>query len=184
LEKGKTTPPQSKRRDILTKKPEILELGNHARVLRILKSHSGRSNVRWYHDAVRNVAHHWFLLASQHLRVARQLVSEPRVWRTVISRSYYAAYNASRGVRYLVKGSVKLDASDHQDVGDLPDDFPQRPAWSTFLTEMRKDRNIADYEPWIGMRSTLSHPPSVSVTRTDEFLRESKAYLRAKGIRV
>ncbi len=168
----------------MTKKPEILELGSHARVLRILKSHSGRSNISWYHDAVRNVAHYWLLLASQHLRVARQLVSEPRVWRTVVSRSYYAAYNASRSVRYLVKGSVKLDATDHQDVGDLPDDFPRRAAWSTLLTEMRKDRNIADYEPWTGIRSSLSHAPSVSLARADEFLRESKAYLRAKGVQV
>ncbi len=41
-----------------------------------------------------------------------------------MSRSYYAAYNVSRSVRYLVKGFVKFDAEDHRIVGDLPTDFP------------------------------------------------------------
>lgn len=168
----------------MTKRPEILELGNHARILRILKSHSGTSDVTWYDDAVSNVGHHWLLLAAQHLRVAQQLRAEPRVWRAVISRCYYAAYNASRSVRYLVKGVVKLDATDHQEVGDLPDDFPRRAAWSTFLTEMRKDRNIADYEPWTGVRSTLSRAPGASFASAEEFLRESKTYLRSKGFNV
>jgi hypothetical protein len=168
----------------MVKRPELLELGNHARILRILKNHSGTSNMTWYDNAVLNVARPWLLLAAQHLRVAQQLCAEPRVWRAVISRSYYAAYNSSRSVRYLIKGFVKLDASDHQEVGDLPDDFPKRAAWSTFLTETRKDRNIADYEPWTGVRSTLSRTPNTTFELAEEFLREAKTYLRAKGFKV
>ena len=168
----------------MTKRPEILELGNHAKVVRILQNLAVKTSLDWYHIEVHKVGRHWLLLASQHLRVARLLVSKPRLWRALTSRSYYAAYNASRSVRYLVKGSVKFDAADHQDVGDLPDDFPQRATWSTFLTDMRKDRNIADYEPWAGVKSALSYAPSDSLARVDEFLRKSKAYLRGKGFRV
>ena len=166
------------------KKPHILELENHAKVLRVLDHIADGSDLSWYNKRVWEVARQWFLLASQHLRVARRLISQPRDWRAVVSRSYYAGYNASRSVRYVVNGSVKFGADDHQAVGDLPQDFPQRASWSTFLVDLRKDRNIADYEPWIGMRSTLSQAPSSSLSRVEDFVRQSKLYLRGRGIRL
>jgi hypothetical protein len=77
---------------------------------------------------------------------------------------------------------VKFDAEDHKLVGDLPDDFPQKDDWSTFLVEMRLDRNIADYEPWDGTRALLVRTPQESVERAKEFLNESKAFLRTRGL--
>jgi len=166
------------------KRPDILEVGNHAKVRRVLEGLAGGTSLAWYHDGVRIVARHWFLLARQHLRVAQQIDTEPRFWRSVVSRAYYAGYNCSRCVRYLVRGSIKFDASDHQEVGDLPDDFPQRAVWSTFLTDMRKDRNLADYEPWKGARLGLSIAPTASVARVREFLKVSRSYLLGKGISI
>lgn len=168
----------------MSKKPHILELGNHAKVLVVLEHIAGGSDLSWYDKRVCEVAQHWFRLASQHLRVARRLISRPRDWRAVVSRSYYAGYNASRSVRYVVNGSVRFGADDHQAVGDLPQDFPQRASWSTFLVDLRKDRNIADYEPWVGMRSTLSQAPTFSLTRVEDFVRQSKLYLRRRGIKL
>lgn len=168
----------------MTKRPQILELGNHAKILQVLKHIAGRSNLNWYDARVREAARHWFLLAAQHLRIARRLSSRPRDWRAVVSRSYYAAYNVSRSVRYLVHGFVKFDGSDHTIVGDLPADFPQRASWSTFLVDLRKDRNVADYAPWTGMLSTLSQLPEFSLDRVEQFVKESKQYLRARGIKI
>ncbi len=168
----------------MTKKPAVLDVGNHGKILALLKQMAGTANLSWYDDKVHAVARHWILLASQHLRVARQLVAIPRHWRAVVSRSYYAAYNSSRSVRYIVKGQIRLDGEDHQAVGDLPDDFPSAVAWSGFLTELRKDRNIADYDAWPGMRGSLSLEPSESFSRTEEFMKLSKVYLRNRGIKI
>lgn len=98
-----------------------------------------------------------------------------------MSRCYYAAYNVSKCVRYCVDGFVKFDADDHKLVGDLPKDFPDRAAWSTFLVELRQDRNFADYEPWTKTRSRLSHAPNDSVARVEDFVKASKIYLRKRG---
>lgn len=169
---------------VMSTKPPILELGNHARVLRILELISGRSDLSWYNEEVHAVVCRWVNLAMQHLRTARGLAPKPRNWRGVVSRSYYAAYNASRALRYAVSGSIKLDVDDHKVVGDLPPDFPNRAAWSTFLIDLRKDRNLADYEPWTKTLSALSERPRTSLDRTEEFLRQSKTYLRKKGIKL
>jgi sulfur relay (sulfurtransferase) DsrC/TusE family protein len=168
----------------MTKKPHVLDVGNHAKILHLLEQMAGQADLTWYDQKVHAVARYWILLASQHLRVARQLVANPRHWRAVVSRSYYAAYNCSRSVRYIVKGQIRLDGEDHQAVGDLPGDFPSVPAWSSFLTELRKDRNIADYDAWPGMRGSLSLEPNKSFARTEEFTKLSKVYLRSRGIKI
>ena len=165
-------------------RPHIIDVGNHAKILALLKQMAGSASLPWYDENVHQVVRRWLVLASQHLGVARHLAARPRQWRSTVSRSYYAAYNASRSVRYFVDGQVKLTAEDHQSVGDLPDDFPNKGVWSSFLTDLRKDRNIADYEPWLGARKTLSLPPHDSYLKTRELLTVCRAYLRGRGVGV
>jgi hypothetical protein len=145
---------------------------------------AGGANLTWYDEKVHQVVRRWLVLASQHLGVASHLVAKPRQWRSTVSRSYYAAYNASRSVRYFVYGQVKLTSEDHQSVGELPDDFPNKATWSSFLIDLRKDRNIADYEPWPEARKTLSLPPRDSYLRTRELLTICRVYLRGRGVGV
>jgi len=168
----------------MTKRPLILDVGNHAKILNLLSQMAGGANLSWYNDRVHAVARQWLLLAYQHLHIARQLVGKPRHWRAAVSRSYYAAYNASRSVRYVVRGQIRLDGEDHQAVGDLPDDFPLKAKWSTFLTDLRKDRNIADYDAWPGIRGSLSLEPTRSFSSAQEFVKTSRAYLRGRGIQI
>jgi hypothetical protein len=165
-------------------RPHIIEVGNHAKILALLRQMAGGANLAWYDLKVYEVVRRWLLLASQHLGVARRLVTKPRQWRSTVSRSYYAAYNASRSVRYFVQGQVKLTGEDHQSVGELPNDFPNRASWSSFLTDLRKDRNIADYEPWPEAKLMLSLPPRDSYLKARELLTVSRAYLRGKGVPV
>jgi hypothetical protein len=66
----------------------------------------------------------WFRLALEHLEDARCSLAAGR-GRATFSRSYYAAYNASKAIRYLVDGAVSLKGDDHQKASSgLPDDFP------------------------------------------------------------
>jgi len=162
----------------------ILELGNHAKARQILRQLAGALDFGWYDAAVFDVARRWVLLGECHLRNAKARAAKPREWRALVSRTYYAAYNVSRSVRYVVTGSVRLDVKDHQEVGELPDDFPDRALWSTFLVDLRKDRNLADYEPWKDMRMGLSHRPSESVRKVAVFIRTAKAYLRGRGVQL
>jgi hypothetical protein len=160
----------------------FLKLRNHGEVRRILDSVAAGADLSWFDQAAIDVCKRWFRLGQHHLQIAKRLQPSPRDWRSIVSRSYYAAYNASKCVRYYVNGSVKLDADDHKHVGDLPDDFPQRAYWSTFLVELRHDRNLADYEPWDHVRKSLTYPASTAVGRTTMFLQQSKHYLKGRGV--
>lgn len=165
-------------------RPEILELDNHAKVSRILRSVGNRTDLGWYNDAVHEVVQKWFTLGRYHLRIARTLNSRPREWRTIVSRNYYAAYNFSRGVRYLVNGTVKYDSSDHQAVADLPSDFPNHATWESFLIELRFDRNLADYEPWNGAFRKLFRSPDTSLDMVTELWKEARFYLKDRGMKI
>ncbi len=173
-----------KKKTPLLKRPEILELDNHAKVSRILRLVGNQPNLGWYEDAVHEVVRKWFALGQYHLRIARALSSRPKEWRSVVSRGYYAAYNISRAVRYLTDGRVKYDASDHQVAPNLPSDFPDQATWANFLIDFRSDRNLADYEPWNDAFRKLSRRPDTSLDMATEFLRKARSYLRKRGMKI
>ena len=75
----------------------ILELGNHAKALQVLRQVGSTVDFAWYNAAVFDVARRWLLLGECHLRAAKSLEGRPREWRSVVSRAYYAAYSARSG---------------------------------------------------------------------------------------
>lgn len=161
---------------------DFLELQNHRQVRRILEGFAEGADISWFDRTAVTVCKQWLRLAQHHLQVARSLVNSNRNWRSVVSRSYYAVYAASRTVRFYVEGSVKLDVDDHKRVGDLPNDFPKKPEWSNFVVELRRDRNLADYEPWQHVRRSLTHSPNKALKKSAEFVGESRKYLRQRGV--
>jgi hypothetical protein len=87
----------------------------------------------------------WLRLGMEHLDEARAaLVAIKR--RSTYSRSYYAAYNVSKAVRYIVNGEVSLKGDDHHSASDLPGDFPDGDRWSTVITTLYEHRLMADYD--------------------------------------
>lgn len=74
----------------------------------------------------------WISLAGEHLEDAAACLAAGRR-RATFSRSYYAAYNASKGVRYIVGGVVSLKGDDHQKAWDLPNDFPSGDRWAEVI---------------------------------------------------
>jgi hypothetical protein len=93
---------------------EFLELQNHRQVRRILEGFCEGADISWFDRVAVAVCKQWLRLAQHHLQVARSLVNSNRNWRSVVSRSYYAAYTASRTIRFYVEGSIKLDVDDHK----------------------------------------------------------------------
>lgn len=161
---------------------EFIKLGNHREARKILGVVSAGANLAWFETAADTITRQWYRLAQQHLRIARNSAGVPRAWRVVVSRSYYATYNASKSVRYYVDGRVSLEADDHKKVGDLPTDLPERARWSNFATELRRDRNLADYDPWRYTRKALTHQPVAAMTESRDFLIVCRDYLKNRGL--
>ena len=133
---------------------------------------------------IRQFAEHvgeaWFRLGEEHLNEAKSLLSSG-CRRAVYSRAYYAAYNASKGTRYLVKGIVSLKGDDHGKASmDLPDDFPDVEKWGQRLSALYENRLRADYDNWLTTAKDLTSSPDDAVTEADAFVNESRSYLNSK----
>jgi len=135
-----------------------------------------------YDEAVKTTCRYHITLASDHLAAARS--SKGPHWRTRVSRAYYAAYAASRAVRFYVTGGFSSEVEDHKKVAELPDDFPGLADWNDALTQMRHDRNLADYDAWPDCREKLNKPPLDTFDLASRFVQEAKRYLRARGVTV
>ena len=163
----------------------IVELGNHAKIRAILEQYLSPQFFKEYDTAVRNATLRFIRLSEQHLRAAILASKNKKLWRTTVSRAYYACYSASRALRYLVTGNISMgEVADHKKIGELPNDFPDRLKWADVLVEMRNDRNLADYQPWSNSLKELAVQPSLTLVLAENFVREAKKYLKSRGVRI
>jgi len=157
----------------------ILKIGNLYRTIRCLEpilDHAEIDKIRLeFNRNIRQLVN----LSNSHLRTAKR-VSGNLSWRQRVSRTYYACYCISRAVRLAVKGAYNTDPSDHKNIGDLPDDFPSSDTWSDFLTKLRGDRNIADYDH-TDCRKQLEMSDTEYVNQAEKFTLEAKGYLKNRG---
>lgn len=156
------------------------------RILELLKNHgefkatlvslsmSGELNVLQSH--VHSVARRWFELAREHHAEASTIDpgTNPR---TVYSRAYYAAYNASKSVRYVSRGQVSLRGDDHRKVSDLPDSFPDVDAWTAKLPVLYEHRLRADYDKWANTRNENTLSPTECLKEAGNFIEVSAQFL-------
>src|SRR5438128_573891 len=93
---------------------------NHAAFKKQLNDLAMTSDLNSLEGSVIVVAGCWFKLAREHLSEAHG-ADKAKYHRSAYSRSYYAAYNASKAVRYLVYGEVSLKGDDHAKASEIPD---------------------------------------------------------------
>lgn len=123
----------------------------------------------------------WFHLGDEHLAEVRSLLRlKPIPARAIYSRSYYAAYNASKGVRYLAFGFVSLKGDDHGRVTELPVDFPDKEKWAKILSALYENRLRADYDNWSTTSAEFSESPRDAVQAAQEFIAVARNYINAK----
>ena len=130
-----------------------------------------------YETRVRAVVRGWFRLAEQHLTEAKSADSL-KLKRSVYSRAYYAAYNASKAVRYMAAGAVSLHGDDHGKVGDLPKTFPDLARWAVDLTQLYEHRLRADYDNWLRTDQENSLTPADVLGLAEGFVEHCRQYLR------
>ena len=121
----------------------------------------------------------WIRLAEEHLQDCR-LAEKAGSRRATFSRAYYAAYNASKGVRYIVAGAVSLKGDDHQKAQDLPNDFPDVNQWSLRITRLYENRLRADYDNWNSTGSEFSMSSAEALSFADRFVSTTKTYITTK----
>ncbi len=133
-------------------------------------------------------AHHvglcWLRLAHEHLTDSKCALDAGRT-RSVYSRAYYAAYNTSKAVRYIVSGSVSLNSDDHKKASDLPDDLAGVDKWSEAITTLYEHRLRADYDNWTSTAKEASLSPADAFDLAAKFYTAALTYLEAKyGIKL
>src|ERR1700730_12474750 len=126
-------------------------------------------------------ADRWTFASTQRAHAEILMKQKPPLYRSAISRYYYAMYHAMRACVLLWN-----PGDDHEEHNKLPlhipPDFDQKKVnWQVKLKDARLARNRADYEPypkantaWRGVAITLQ-------SDTEDLLRVSRLYLRTKG---
>ncbi len=131
-------------------------------------------------EYAKHICECWFKLAEIHLNDAKAALAA-NCQRAVISRSYYAAYNASKAARYLVRGTVSLTGNDHASAStDLPDDLPNVAQWAQDITLLYEHRLRADYDNWSDTAASSTLTPGDAIAKATAFIDEVRGYVNAK----
>jgi hypothetical protein len=129
-------------------------------------------------EYAKHICECWFKLAEEHLAEA-QVALTAKCTRAVFSRSYYAAYNASKAARYIVSGWVSLKGDDHgRASAELPNDLPDVAQRSQDVTVLYEHRLRADYENWSTSSNSLRPEDAIGIARA--FIDGIRAYINAK----
>ena len=120
-------------------------------------------------------------LAAQHRRDANVMIrQEPPLYRSAISRYYYAMYHAMRAATFVFHGGD--DFEEHSKLPlNLPADFPDKSKWQTALKDARLARNAADYDPYPRSNSSWQIKATSLKITTASLMTDVKAYLIGKG---
>ena len=159
-------------------------LKNHAEFEATLVSLTMNGDLPILQSHVYAVALKWFDLARMHF-VDASAVDASVNPRSVYSRAYYAAYNASKAVRYVVFGFVSLKGDDHKKVAVLPGNFPDVDYWVSQLPLLYEHRLRADYDNWSDTDSENVLAPGGCLALAADFLNAAEQFLLAEyGLKV
>lgn len=164
------------------KPPHILLLNKN--VVELKKHLAGilsKDSASAFDTAVQHNVIQLFKLGEHHYTFAQAIAAQ--YWRQIVSRSYYAAYNISKAVRLAVNGSYSQEVKDHEKVGDLPDDFPNKNIYANKLRLLRDDRNLCDYDH-TAVQAELGSTSADTLQLVSDLIGDAKKYLGARNVRV
>jgi sulfur relay (sulfurtransferase) DsrC/TusE family protein len=153
------------------------EITNHAEFKQKLTKLKLTNDFATFDAAVVDVVASWFKLAKEH-SVEMAKLDVDQLPRAAYSRAYYAAYNASKAVRYMSRGVVSLHGDDHRKIADLPDTFPNVNMWARELQVMYQHRLRADYDNWTQTPSEHTLKPRECTELARKFLETCETFLK------
>jgi hypothetical protein len=164
------------------KSPHLFNAGsNPINVINNLTGLLAPAQLQILRDEIRANVKSLFRLGESHYQFATNLA--PTEWRQRISRLYYGAYNVRRAVALEVDGSFSTDSIDHKNIGQIPDDFPGAATYRVRMTNLREDRNLADYNH-LAVEGDLVIPPTDYELIVRDFINEARNYLVNRGAAV
>ncbi|MEW6238777.1 MAG: hypothetical protein AB1656_25615 [Candidatus Omnitrophota bacterium] len=104
-------------------------------------------------------------------------------WRQRISRLYYGAYNIARSIKLAHEGYYSTETSEHKKITELPVDLPNCPLYKNNLSNLRDDRNLADYDHTV-IVNDLVLTPNEAMELVTQFIADAKTFLAGKGIKI
>ncbi|WP_146257564.1 hypothetical protein [Stenotrophomonas maltophilia] len=159
----------------------LLASGNPRKMIRNLSLIFSEEQLGRIQGAVNSEAALLYKLAENHRDFA--LAIDASQWWQVISRLYYAAYNARRALTLINDGAFSTDASDHKNVDGLPDGLQNKSTYANKLKNLREDRNLFDY-------SHLASEQDLMISVVDAkgfvsaFMAEAHGFLLERGVAV
>ncbi len=126
-------------------------------------------------------ADRWRFAALQRSHARTLMRQSPSLYRSAISRYYYAMYHAMRACVFLA-----CPGDDHQEHSKLPlkipGDFdPTGVDWQGKLKDARLARNRADYEPYPNRNAAWRNTALTIESDAIHLLKVARIYLRKKG---
>jgi uncharacterized protein (UPF0332 family) len=122
----------------------------------------------------------WSLSLEHRRHANRLLASRPPLYRSAVSRYYYAMYHAMRSCVYVSHGG-----DDHEGHSKLPQNIPADFApgedWQTKLKDARLTRNNADYDPYPKSDKAFRNKALSLKSDCDRLLMLARNYLRERG---
>lgn len=167
------TPPPIAETEFLARVRNFAEFRAHLSALGLT------SDIALLDNYVAHVAACWFRLGEGHLAEAHACLAA-NLTRATYSRAYYAAYNASKSIRFMTKGWVSLRGDDHKAAPDLPADLPNAAHWGSSITLLYENRLRADYDNWAPGNVTSTMTASDAVSQATVFVGECRTYLNTK----
>ena len=152
---------------------------NHAEFRKHLSDLSMVTDLPIFDGKVLTITASWMILGDEHMADAMAAQTAGRM-RAAYSRAYYAAYNASKAVRYHVNGIVSLKGDDHQAASELPDDLPDVDRWSKLIVALREHRLRTDYDNWSNTAGENTLSANVCISEAQQFLTACRQYLLDK----
>lgn len=158
---------------------DFLKIGNPRRVKQTLAPILQPDALDAIEKEIAKHTSQMYKLALNHLRFAKGVAAKD--WRQKVSRFYYATYLGSKAVRFYSSGEHSEEGKDHQRVGLLPDDFPNRNTFANQLAVLHEDRKTCDYDHMSGRNDLVLSLINAEELATD-FLNQVRDYLATKGV--
>jgi uncharacterized protein (UPF0332 family) len=123
----------------------------------------------------------WRFAALQRSHAGTLMKQTPPLYRSAISRYYYAMYHAMRACVFLAYPGD--DCQEHSKLpSNIPNDFdPAGIDWQNKLKDARLARNRADYEPYPNKNAAWRGTALAIESDAIHLLRIARTYLRKRG---
>lgn len=157
---------------------DFLRLGNVRKTQTCLAAVVNANALAEIENEIQSQVQLLFDLAIYHYQFAAKQSSIH--WRQKISRLYYACYACSRAIRLYHEGIFSVEVKDHQQIDNLPKDFPEPARFKVRLGDLRSDRNTSDYDH-LATQDDLILEISESTELTKDFLKQTKLFMSSRG---